>query len=42
MYFPQILQYLLWPALILISWFAVRFALSYYEKKFPGQEEQTK
>jgi hypothetical protein len=35
MYIPQILQYLLWPALILISWFAIWYAVKYFEKKFP-------
>jgi len=41
MYLPQILQYLLWPAMILISWFAVRLVLYYFGKKFPEKEEQT-
>ena len=38
MYITSILQYLIWPAFIVISWFAIRFALSLYEKKFPGKE----
>jgi hypothetical protein len=41
MYISQILQYLLWPALIVISWFAVRFTLSYFEKRFPEKENHT-
>jgi len=39
MYLPQILEYLIWPAFIILSWFAVKFALAVYEKKFPEQEE---
>jgi len=42
MYISQILQYLLWPALILISWFVIRIALSYYEKRFPDSAEEQK
>jgi hypothetical protein len=38
MYITGILEYLIWPAFILIAWFAVRFALSAYEKKFPEGE----
>jgi hypothetical protein len=36
MYINQILQYLLWPAFIIICWFAVSIALKAYEKKFPA------
>jgi hypothetical protein len=39
MYITGILQYLIWPAFILLSWFAVRLALNLYEKKFPGEIE---
>jgi hypothetical protein len=39
MYLPQILQYLIWPAFIILSWFTIKFALSLYEKKFPEKEE---
>jgi len=39
MYIPQILQYLIWPALIMAAWFAIRIALTYYEKKFPEQKD---
>jgi hypothetical protein len=38
MYITEILQYLLWPALIAVTWFAVRFALSRFEKRFSGKE----
>jgi len=38
MYITQILEYLIWPAFILLSWFIVKFALSVYEKKF-GEKE---
>jgi hypothetical protein len=39
MYITGILQYLIWPAFILLSWFAIRLALNIYEKKFPGDTE---
>jgi len=39
MYIPQILQYLIWPAFIILCWFTIKFALSHYEKKFPEKEE---
>lgn len=39
MYIKEILQYLLWPVLIALTWFAVIFALKVYEKRFPGKEE---
>lgn len=38
MYLSGILQYLLWPAFILLSWFAIKLALNLYEKKFPDDE----
>lgn len=38
MYITGILMYLVWPAFIFISWYAVRFALDQYEKKFPGEK----
>jgi hypothetical protein len=38
MYIKQILEYLIWPGVILLSWFAIKYALSYYEKKFPESE----
>jgi hypothetical protein len=38
MYITGILQYLIWPGFILLSWFIIRLALSAYEKKFPGKE----
>jgi len=39
MYITEILEYLIWPAFIVLSWFLVKFALSYYENKFPEKEE---
>jgi len=39
MYINEIIQYLIWPAFILICWFVIKFALSAYEKKFPEMEE---
>jgi hypothetical protein len=38
MYVNQILEYLIWPGVIILSWFAIKYALSYYEKKFPEKE----
>lgn len=35
MYLTGIIMYLIWPAFITLSWFAVKFALEIYEKKFP-------
>jgi len=35
MYISEILEYLIWPAFILVSWFIIWFALSAYEKRFP-------
>jgi hypothetical protein len=39
MYITQILQYLLWPALIIISWLIIKNVLASFEKKFPENEE---
>jgi hypothetical protein len=39
MYTSQILEYLIWPGFILIAWLTVRFALTAYEKKFQGKEQ---
>ena len=38
MYISGILQYLIWPAFILICWLVIKYALSAYEKKFPEKE----
>lgn len=38
MYISEIIQYLIWPAFIVLSWYAVRLALSVYVKKFPKEE----
>ncbi len=32
MYIKEILQYLLWPALIIIAWIIIWNVLKYYEK----------
>jgi len=33
MYFTSVLFYLSWPALIIVSYYAILFALKHYEKK---------
>jgi hypothetical protein len=33
MYLSSVLMLFSWPAVILLSWYAVRLALRYYEKK---------
>jgi hypothetical protein len=40
MYTSQILQYLIWPAFILLSWIAIKYALEAYEKIFPENGSQ--
>lgn len=37
MYITEILEYLIWPAFIVLSWFLVKYALYVYDKKYPGQ-----
>lgn len=39
MYITEILEYLIWPAFIVLCWFAIKFALSYYESKFPEKKD---
>jgi len=39
MYITEILQYLLWPALIAVTWFVVSIVLARYERKFPSGKE---
>jgi len=41
MYINAILQYMIWPVLIILSWFIIKYALAYYEKKFPDNPEKT-
>jgi hypothetical protein len=41
MYISEIIEYLIWPVFILISWFLVKYALSVYEKKFPEEEQES-
>jgi hypothetical protein len=38
MFLSEILQYMILPAFIVISWLAVKYALSVYEKRFPEKE----
>ena len=38
MYISEILEYLIWPAFIIISWLAIKFAMSVYEKRFPEEK----
>jgi len=38
MYISAILEYLIWPAFILISWLVIKYSLSAFEKKFPEKE----
>jgi hypothetical protein len=40
MYIDEILEYLIWPGFILLSWVVIKYALSVYEKKFPEQDQQ--
>lgn len=39
MYIKEILEYLIWPAFIIISWLAIKFSLAAYENKFPSKED---
>lgn len=38
MYLTGLLMYLICPAFIILSWYAVKFAVDLYEKKFPEEE----
>ena len=35
MYISGIIQYLIWPVFILLSWYIIKYALAVYENKFP-------
>jgi hypothetical protein len=37
MYINGILQYLIWPAFIVLCWYTVKMTLILYEKKFPEE-----
>lgn len=39
MYTSEIIQYLIWPVFIIISWFAIKTGLKLYERKFPANED---
>ena len=41
MYFGEILMYLTWPLLIVVSYFMVRFALKRFEKNRNAEEAGT-
>jgi hypothetical protein len=30
----------MWPAFIAVSWFIIKAAVKYYEKKFPARREE--
>lgn len=36
MYISELIQYLLWPAFIIVAWFIIKASLLWYEKKFPA------
>ena len=38
MYINEIIEYLIWPAFIVLAWFSVNFALAAYEKKSGDKE----
>jgi hypothetical protein len=40
MYLNGILQYLIWPAFIIICWFIIKAGLKLYGKKFPAEKEK--
>ncbi len=40
MYISSIIGYLSWPALIIFSYFMIKWALKRFEKKADGQEQQ--
>jgi hypothetical protein len=42
MYISGILDYLLWPAFIIVSWFVIKAGLNYYEMKFPARKDEEK
>jgi hypothetical protein len=38
MYIKEILDYLMWPVLIIITWFLIKMLLPIFEKKFEEKE----
>ena len=40
MYLTGILQYFIWPAFIIVSWFIIKAGLKLYEKRFPAADEE--
>jgi hypothetical protein len=41
MYISGIIQYMIWPVFIVASWFIIKAALKYYEKKFTVTDEES-
>ena len=39
MYISGLIQYLIWPVFIIVSWFAIKTGLKFYERRFPSQED---
>jgi len=39
-YIRAILGYLSWPAMILVSYLVVRWALRYYDRRFASEQER--
>ncbi|MBS1231372.1 MAG: hypothetical protein H6R35_210 [Bacteroidetes bacterium] len=40
MYIKGIIDYLIWPAFIIVCWFIIKAGLTYYEKRFPAKDEE--
>jgi len=40
MYISGMLQYLIWPVFIIVSWLIIKAGLSYYEKRFSGKGKE--
>jgi len=38
MYIKGIIDYLIWPAFIIICWVIIKAGLTYYEKRFPAKD----
>jgi hypothetical protein len=38
MYINEILNYLMWPGLIIVTWYLIRLLLPIFEKKFAKKE----
>lgn len=40
MYYTGVIMYLILPAFIIVSWYAVKIVVASYERKFPDANEQ--